>query len=258
MKSVVFIDGDHLYYALKAVEEKIDYRKLLTWLEQREGTLYNAFYYSTAIESKEHHASLSLLARAGWTVVVTPEENYDIKMAVDMLAHGERCDKLILFSGDADFGPVLQLLQERGTYTEVIGFRAFISDALMSTANRFVEISELALAPELSDSFWVIAHLALEREEKDVVATLVGVRLESALKKLADRHGLEVSDKKGLDSLNNRLASAGVYTSLTKRRITVWAEIRNNVVHGRFDQYTISDVKEMFNWVSSFCEEHGV
>ena len=86
-------------------------------------------------------------------------------------------------------------------------------------------------------------------------ASLAGAVLEDTLRKLCDKHGITYPKKTKIDSLNSELAKRGIYTQLTQKQITAWADVRNNADHGHFDKFTAPDVAEMVKWVRRFAEE---
>jgi len=87
-------------------------------------------------------------------------------------------------------------------------------------------------------------------------ASLVGAVLEDTLRRICDQQNVSYSEKTNVNALNTLLAKATVYNKLTQKEITAKADIRNNADHGKFDQFTESDVKDMVKWVQRFASEH--
>ncbi|MCS7087579.1 MAG: NYN domain-containing protein [Thermoflexales bacterium] len=50
------------------------------------------------------------------------KSNSDLDMAVDMLLHADRLDRIVLVTGDGDFVRVVRALQERGCRVELVAF----------------------------------------------------------------------------------------------------------------------------------------
>jgi hypothetical protein len=51
------------------------------------------------------------------------------------------------------------------------------------------------------------------------------------------------------------LAKAGIYSPLTKKQVTSWADLRNNAAHGDYSKYTADEVKQMLLFVQRFCAD---
>jgi hypothetical protein len=86
-------------------------------------------------------------------------------------------------------------------------------------------------------------------------ASLLGAVLEDTLRKLCERHGVQVAQKTKIDSLNADLARAEVYDKLVQKRVTALADIRNNADHGHFDRFRREDVEDMLRWIRSFAAD---
>ena len=271
MKTVVVVDGDHLFYSLRSqVGLKLDYPRLLRFLQATEGDIVRAVYYLSYDPSNSSTASfITLLKESGWEAVPIPlrrlpgtrapfaSRSYDVRMAVDMLIYAETCDKLVLFSGDADFSPVLQALRGKGVTTKVFALPSAASAALRQAAHEFQDLTEIQVMPDLLDDFIGPATEFIRKGFKDPGAALLGVRLEAALRQMCLQRALPVSEADSIDALNNRLASAGAYDRLTKKKIIVWADIRNSATHGLFNKYSLQDVTEMLAWIKSFVGQTG-
>lgn len=87
-------------------------------------------------------------------------------------------------------------------------------------------------------------------------ASLVGAVLEDTLRRICDQQNVSYPEKTNINALNTLLAKVTVYNKLTQKEITAKADIRNNADHGKFDQFTESDVKDMVKWVQRFASEH--
>jgi len=87
-------------------------------------------------------------------------------------------------------------------------------------------------------------------------ASLSGAVLEDTLRKLCDRHGVSYPQKTNIDTLNAKLAKAGVYDKLVQKRITALADIRNNADHGHFNKFNKEDVEDMVKWVCRFTADY--
>ncbi len=109
---------------------------------------------------------------------------------------------------------------------------------------------------DLLGSFIEQAEILLNEGYYVSAASLAGAVLEDTLRKMCDQQNISYPEKTKIDVLNTCLAKAGVYNKLTQKEITAKADIRNNADHGKFDQFTESDVKDMVIWVRRFISEY--
>lgn len=127
----------------------------------------------------------------------------------------------------------------------------------------FLLSRELLITADVFDDFLEQAEHLLENKYKDAAAVLIGSVLESTLRKMCKKHGVDVTDKTGaiitdtatIAPLNDALYKGKVYSKLVHKQIIVWADVRNNAAHGHYDRYTQSDVEDMDKWVRSFVTE---
>jgi hypothetical protein len=84
-------------------------------------------------------------------------------------------------------------------------------------------------------------------------AVIAGVVLETALRELCDKEGIQ---RGKLDKMNADLYKASVYSKLVQKQITAWADIRNSAAHGKSQEFTEQDVTNMIRDVSHFLANH--
>ncbi len=119
---------------------------------------------------------IRMLNRNGYQVVKKPvrvfadgntKADLDIELAIDMLTLAERCERMVLVSGDGDFVPVLRAVGMRGVRVEVVAcqqpfaynstaehpraFPARASDDLLDAADEFTELRDLIPQIELQE-----------------------------------------------------------------------------------------------------------
>ncbi len=87
-------------------------------------------------------------------------------------------------------------------------------------------------------------------------AVVIGSVLEDGLRKLCAKHEIPLSARPKLDTMNADLAKHGVYNTLTQKRVTALADVRNKAAHGEWDQFTRNDVDDMLRSVRQFMETH--
>ncbi|ERS83729.1 hypothetical protein Q672_19935 [Marinobacter sp. EVN1] len=106
---------------------------------------------------------------------------------------------------------------------------------------------------ELFDSELEQAQELLNQGYTGPAAVVSGVVLETTLRDLCDQQSIPHGK---LDQMNGALAKKGVYTKLQQKRITAIADIRNNAAHGKWSEFSESDVADMIKDVQRFLVEH--
>ena len=74
-------------------------------------------------------------------------------------------------------------------------------------------------------------------------AVVIGSVLEDGLRKICVSNSIELPEKPKLDAMNSALAKAGVYNTLTQKKVTALADIRNSAAHGKWAEFDKSDVE---------------
>jgi uncharacterized LabA/DUF88 family protein len=158
----LFIDGSNLHHTAKAVGFEIDFTRLLEEF-QRRGDIQRAFFYTTVKESSDYVAVRPLidwLAYHGFTVRAKPTREIDdgdgrrkfkraigVDLAVDAMETAPHVDRIVLFSGDGDFRPLVEAVGRRGVHVTVASSLRtkppMIADELRREADEFIELDEL-------------------------------------------------------------------------------------------------------------------
>ncbi len=161
-KIALFIDGANLFAATKALGFEIDYRRLLREFERR-GTLLRALYYTATADDQQYSSVRPLidwLDYNGYAVVTKPVKEFtdsngrrklkgsmDVELTIDALELANHIDRMVLFSGDGDFRPLLTAMQRRGVQVTVVSTTTsqppMIADELRRQADTFIELNEL-------------------------------------------------------------------------------------------------------------------
>jgi len=161
-KIALFIDGANLYATAKTLGFDIDYKRLLTYFQER-GYLLRAYYYTALAEDQEYSSLRPLidwLDYNGFTVVTKPTKefidqtgrrkikgNMDIELAIDVMEVSTSVDHIVIFSGDGDFRSLVEAVQRRGRKVSVISTLAtqppMIADELRRQADHFVDLVSL-------------------------------------------------------------------------------------------------------------------
>ena len=65
---------------------------------------------------------------------------------------------------------------------------------------------------------------------------------------------MQMSGKpKKADSMNNDLASAGVYSKLDQKNVTAWLDLRNKAAHAQYGEYNADQVQNLLIGVREFA-----
>jgi uncharacterized LabA/DUF88 family protein len=159
-KVVIFLDAGNLFHASNYLKLKIDYKKLINLLK-RDRWLLRAYFY-TGIPTpdinlpKEYREQwrkqqnfLNELQNLGIKVKTMPlkktpegfiEKGVDILLATDMLslAYRNAYDTAILVSGDSDYIPVVEMVQQLGKRVENASFKKTSSYELRKVCDDFI------------------------------------------------------------------------------------------------------------------------
>ncbi|RTZ67563.1 MAG: NYN domain-containing protein [Aquificaceae bacterium] len=163
---IIFIDGSNIFHAIRALNIKIDYSKLVKLLSDGK-YLIRAYYYSSMprVEDVERDtpewdslmrqrkfitelknmgikpriANLRKLATGEWL-----EKEVDIMLATDMLALAFKnaYDTAILVSGDSDFCYTVETIQDLGKRVINATFRRNSSPLLRAVSDEVIFLDE--------------------------------------------------------------------------------------------------------------------
>ncbi len=149
-KISVFVDVQNIYYTCRqAYQRNFDYNKF--WANiTLEREVVSAFAYATDRGDEKQVQFQNILRAIGFTVKLKPvlkrldgttKADWDVGIALDIFEEAEKCDTVILASGDGDFDILLRRIRERfNTNTEVYGVEQLTSNFLIEEAGRFIAI----------------------------------------------------------------------------------------------------------------------
>ena len=146
----VFIDVQNMYYSAKnlyncrvnfgnIVETAVGERQLVRAIAYvvRAGVPEEQSFFDAliklGIETKEREVQVFLggAKKADW----------DVGMVVDAIRLSPKLDVVVLVSGDGDFIPLIEYLQNMGVQTEVMAFRETASSKLVEAVDDFTDLS---------------------------------------------------------------------------------------------------------------------
>jgi hypothetical protein len=102
-------------------------------------------------------------------------------------------------------------------------------------AGMLQDIRQIATAEAFGDLLEAAAHL-LEEMHHLAAVPICGAVLESSLRDLAVRKGVEWTGPSSITKLNMLLYKAGAYDKVVFGEIEAWGKLRNQVAHGNFTQ----------------------
>jgi len=159
----IFIDGGNMFHATNALKIKINYKKLIEIL-RKDRWLLRAYFY-TGVPSgdlpkdvreqlRKQMGFLKELQNLGIKVKTMPlkrtpegyiEKGIDILIATDMisLAFKNAYDTVILVSGDSDFVPVVEKIQDLGKRVENASFKKTSSYELRRVCDEFILLDNI-------------------------------------------------------------------------------------------------------------------
>jgi uncharacterized LabA/DUF88 family protein len=160
----IYIDGSNLSKAIRAAGYRLDYDKVLSYFSEQ-GYIVSAKYF-TALPPRTVHADvrrlIDRLSYHGWNIVSRETKdllssdglfkmkgNMDVDIAVHAMCVYSQIDRLILFSGDGDFVPLVSALQERGVKVTAISHLAnndscMIADELRRQVDQFIDLKTMS------------------------------------------------------------------------------------------------------------------
>lgn len=116
---------------------------------------------------------------------------------------------------------------------------------------------------EVFDSELEQATYFLNENYKIPAAVIAGVVLETAIKELCinSNCGIDIylpdgKREKKLEKLNEELTKAGIYPLTQQKKITYYADIRNNAAHGKPENFDSEEVKDMIKGIEKFLMDY--
>ena len=148
----VLVDVQNLYYSAKNLyRARVNFKNLLQLVMHNRILVRAIAYVINADESKENEF-FEAVNNAGFEVKEKPLQiflggakkgDWDIGIAMDAIRLGNKVDSIILVSGDGDFQPVVNYLQQSlGCLVEVVAFKRTANNELMAMADDFINIED--------------------------------------------------------------------------------------------------------------------
>ena len=181
------------------------------------------------------------------------------RVVVDTLLCAEWRSQSIVFLEEV-FGPTHRYTQYfRESFGEASKHSASIGQGVLRAVLDDVEqgnisVRGLITAEVLSDFLEQAEHL-LEKGYTTPATSLAGAVLESELRSISLREGIQVKESDNLPSLMQKLVDKGVYFPREQKKVTVWTDTRNRADHGKFDEVSKSDADYLIGGVRSLLDD---
>jgi len=148
---VVLIDTQNLYYSAKNLyHSKVNFGEILkTAVSARK--LIRAFAYVVQTKTGEEKPFFEALTGLGIETRVKPLQEYyggmkkadwDVGIVVDGIRASSSADVIVLVSGDGDFIPLIEYLQNQGKRVEVMAFGRSTSSKIKEKADEFINLED--------------------------------------------------------------------------------------------------------------------
>jgi uncharacterized LabA/DUF88 family protein len=146
----VFIDVQNMYYSAKNLfGSKVNFGNIV-----KEATmnrkLIRAIAYVVSTEGKEEQPFFDALYNLGIETKDKPlqifyggekKADWDVGITVDAIRLSPSLDAIVLVSGDGDFVPLIEYLQNQGKQVEVMAFGNTTSSKLTEAADDYTDLS---------------------------------------------------------------------------------------------------------------------
>ena len=148
----VLVDVSNMYHSAKNLfKRRVNFKEILkSAVAGRK--LIRATAYVIKTENEEGNAFFEALSQQGFEVKMkdlqifaggAKKADWDVGITVDAIKLSEKLDVVILITGDGDYIPLVNYLQNtKGCLVEVMAFRQTASSKLIEEADDFVNLSE--------------------------------------------------------------------------------------------------------------------
>jgi len=149
----VFVDVQNMYYSAKNLYEgaKVNFGQVLSAAVSGR-QLIRALAYVIRAEVGEEQAFYEALEKQGYEVMAkelqvfpggAKKGDWDVGMAVDAIRAADKLDTIVLVTGDGDFAPLVDYLQNnKGCRVEIIAFGRTCSGKLIEEADDFLDLDQ--------------------------------------------------------------------------------------------------------------------
>ncbi len=147
----VFVDVQNMYYSAKNLYQgKVNFGALLTSVVAGRKLIRATAYVIRGPQSEDDHF-FTALEKQGYEIKAkdlqvfaggTKKGDWDVGIVIDAIKMSRSVDVVVLISGDGDYVPAVEYLQNHGILVEVAAFGETASGQLKEKADDFLDISK--------------------------------------------------------------------------------------------------------------------
>jgi uncharacterized LabA/DUF88 family protein len=147
----VLIDTQNLYHSAKNLyKSKVNFGAIVK-AAVKDRQLIRALSYVVNTESGEESAFFEALEKVGIEIKTkdlqifyggAKKADWDVGLAIDAIKLSHKVDAIVLASGDGDFIPMVEYIQNQGCQVEVVTFGRSASAKLKETVDDFIDLDE--------------------------------------------------------------------------------------------------------------------
>ena len=147
----VFVDVQNMYHSAKNLyNSRVNFKEVLKQAVSGR-KLVSAIAYVITSPNKEEAPFFEALEKSGFRIKTkdlqifpggAKKADWDVGLAMDAIKTSSRLDVVVLVSGDGDYVPMVEYLQNNGIQVEVVAFAKSSSRVLLETVDDFTDISK--------------------------------------------------------------------------------------------------------------------
>ncbi len=147
----IFVDVQNMYHSARNIyNARVNFKEVLKQAVA-ERKLVNAMAYVITSPNKEEANFFGALEKAGFKIKTkdlqifaggAKKADWDVGLAMDTIKMSSKLDVVVLVSGDGDYVPLVEYLQNNGLQVEVIAFKESSSHNLLDKCDDFVDLSQ--------------------------------------------------------------------------------------------------------------------
>lgn len=146
----VFVDMQNMYHSAKNLYgARVNFAELVRLAVQDRQIVRALVYVVKGGESAEEQKFFDALEKSGLELKMkdlqvfaggAKKADWDVGMAVDVIAMAKQLDVAVLVTGDGDFVPLVEFLKHNGLIVEVVSFGRSTSLKLKEAAHNFIDL----------------------------------------------------------------------------------------------------------------------
>ncbi len=148
----ILVDVQNLYYSAKNLyHSRVNFKNILALILQGR-KLTRAIAYAVDTAEETNKVFIEAIHESGFEIKLKPiqtfvdgskKADWDVWIAMDAVRLGSKVDSIVLVSGDGDYCPVVNYLQQsQGCLVEVMAFGRTTNKELRELADEFIDIED--------------------------------------------------------------------------------------------------------------------